>query len=667
MPISNATHRLENSLRQPSAGSKRIGPVDPAETLPITITVRRQPGSPSLPDQEHWASTPPGERRFLSTEEFAERYGADPEDLELVANFVREHGLTVVEKNPSQRTVLASGTAANLNKAFAVELGRYETEAIKERPRRPSGSTEKLPTEKLKRKEEGAEKREEKSATTIHVGYEGYVHIPEPLANVVEAVFGLDRRRLARRAVTPFPGISPLTPPQVATLYDFPAHSPHMHKETIGLLEFSDPIAGTCGYYPSDVTDYFTTPLGIGPGYTPPALTDIGVNGSSNTPGGFDDIEVALDIQVAGAAAQGAHINVYFTTWDENGWVLAIKRAVHPKPGERRPSVVSISWGWSEFDSYGALTWTQAVMDAVSATFQEAAMFGITVFAASGDDGSSAGIFGPTAHVAFPESDPWVTSVGGTTIGNVAGSSFTEVTWVAAGSGGAEFGTTGGGVSDAYPLPFWQHHHNVPLSVNPGHRKGRGVPDIAGYASGYSIVYAGAPVPGVQGTSEAAPLYAALIALINAHLGERVGYLNPTLYSEHCKHSFRDIADGRNNAEFGVPGYTSVAGWDACTGLGSLKGHALLKALERHRAVVHAIPGEEGFTGKVAGLVFDRFGEFEGFLLAELHGGERKFDSREKEVQQVVSRAWAEHVTATVLVRDKEPRHPVSIILRSHP
>jgi kumamolisin len=121
------------------------------------------------------------------------------------------------------------------------------------------------------------------------------------------------------------------------------------------------------------------------------------------------------------------------------------------------------------------------------ATFQEAATFGMTVFVASGDYGSSAGIPGPVAHVAFPESDPWVTSVGGTTIGNVVGSSFTEVTWVAA---GPEFGTTGGGISDAFDLPFWQHHHNVPLSVNPGHRKGRGVPDVAGYASGYSIVYA---------------------------------------------------------------------------------------------------------------------------------------------------------------------------------
>jgi len=661
MPIPNDYHRLENTLREPSGATKRLGPVDPHMVLPITITVRRRAGAPSLPDQEYWASMPPGERKYLSTEEFAERYGADLEDLERVADFAREHGLVVIEKNPSQRTVTATGTAANLNKAFAVELFRYETEAIVERPRRPSRPADKGAGERPRRKEEASDKKEK----SVYEGYEGYVHIPEKLANIVEAVFGLDRRRLARRAVTPFPTISPLTPPQVATLYDFPAPPAHVHKETIGLLEFSDLVIGTCGYYPSDVTAYFTTPLGIGPGYTPPPLTDVGVNGASNTPGGLDDIEVALDIQVAGAAAQGAHINVYFTTWDENGWVLAIKRAVHPKPGERRPSVLSISWAWSEFGTAGSLTWSVAVMHAVSTAFQEAAMFGMTVFAASGDYGSSAGIFGATAHVAYPESDPWVTSVGGTTIGNVVGSSFTEITWVV--SGAVEFGTTGGGISDAFHLPFWQHHHDVPLSVNAGHRRGRGVPDIGGYASGYSIVYAGAAVTDVQGTSEASPLYAALIALINAHLGERVGYLNPTLYSHHFKHCFRDIADGRNNSDLGAPGYTSVAGWDACTGLGSIKGHALLKALRRERHVAFEGPGEEGVTGKVAGLVFDRFGDFEGFLLADLHGGERKFESREKEIEHVVSRAWAERVTTTVLVRDKEPRHPVLIILRGPP
>jgi kumamolisin len=619
MPAPDNYHRLENSLRHPLAGSRRLGPLDLSEVLPVTITVRRRPDAPSLPDQEHWASTPPAEREYLSSEEFAERYGADMEDLELVANFVREHGLIVVEKNASQRVVIASGAAANLNKAFAVELGRYEAPPIAEKPRRPGRPADKAAPADPK-KEGKPEKGREKAEGAVYVGYEGYVHIPERLAEVVEGVFGLDRRRLARRAVTPFPTITPLTPPQVAKLYDFPAPPPGMHRETIGLLEFSDPIIGTCGYYPGDVTAYFTSPLGIGPGYLPPTLTDIGVNGASNSPGGFDDIEVALDIQVAGAGAQGAHINVYFTTWDENGWVLAIKRAVHPKPGERRPSVLSISWAWSEFDAAGALTWTKAVMDAVGDTFREAALFGMTVFAASGDYGSSAGIPGAVAHVAFPESDPWVTSVGGTTIGNVLGTSFTEVTWV---DSAVEFGTTGGGISDAFRLPFWQRHHDVPVSVNPGNRRGRGVPDVAGYASGFSIVYAGAALADVQGTSEAAPLYAALIALINAHLGRRVGYLNPTIYSDRFRHCFRDIADGRNNADLGAPGYTSIVGWDACTGLGSIKGHALLKALEREHHAVQVSRLEEGYTGKVAGLVFDRFGGFDGFLLAEFNGGER--------------------------------------------
>ena len=63
MPEANEYHRLENSFHQPPPGAKKLGPADPHEVLPVTITVRRRPGSPSLPDQEHWASTPPGERR----------------------------------------------------------------------------------------------------------------------------------------------------------------------------------------------------------------------------------------------------------------------------------------------------------------------------------------------------------------------------------------------------------------------------------------------------------------------------------------------------------------------------------------------------------------------------------------------------------------------------
>ena len=85
------------------------------------------------------------------------------------------------------------------------------------------------------------------------------------------------------------------------------------------------------------------------------------------------------------------------------------------------------------------------------------------------------------------------------------------------------------------------------------------------------------------GTSETAPLYAGLIAVINSRLEHRVGYLNPVLYALGGTPVFRDIEDGGSNAAGGAPGYTAGPGWDACTGWGSLNGHELLHALRRRR------------------------------------------------------------------------------------
>jgi|HubBroStandDraft_2_1064218.scaffolds.fasta_scaffold00177_17 kumamolisin len=577
----------------------------------------------------------------MTGEEFTAEYGAAPSDLDLVAAFAARHKLDVIERNAAQRTVIVSGKVADVNKAFSLDLGLYElpTKREDEPKRLKGGSPPKVAND-----------------TRSHRGYEGAVHLPAELAPVVEGLFGLDNRPMARRAmpVVPLPVITPLTPPQVAELYDFPVPPHHIGMETIGLLEFSDPVIGKCGYHPSDIDAYFTTAMGIGPGYLTPMLTDIGINGATNSPGGPDDAEVTLDIEVAGSVAQGAHIAVYFTTWDENGWILALKRAVHPHPGEPRPSVLSISWDWAEFDHLGNLAWTPAAIAAVSATFQEAAMFGMTVLVASGDDGSNCQVYDGKAHVYYPTSDPWVISCGGTTIGNVSGTSFTEVTWT-------DNGITGGGISDVFDLPSWQRHANVPLSVNPGHRKGRGLPDIAGYANGYEIVLDGVSSPGWSGTSETAPLYAALIAIINARLGERVGYLNPILYSHRAAGIFRDIADGRTNATGGAPGYVSVPGWDACTGLGSIKGKALLRLLAREGARAD----DEGRTGKVAALLFDRFGDFEGFLLEDFAGSEHRFASREPEIQRLVDRAWADRILTTVIENHRLPHRPISIILRA--
>jgi kumamolisin len=175
----------------------------------------------------------------------------------------------------------------------------------------------------------------------------------------------------------------------------------------------------------------------------------------------------------------------------------------------------------------------------------------------------------------------WVTSCGGTTIGNVSGNSFDEWVWNDVGPAGA--GATGGGVSARFAVPSYQSRITVPVRNGTG-RRGRGVPDIAGNASensGYPQVIGGSRPQPVGGTSAVAPLYAGLIARINANNGFPAGYLNPVLYTLPAS-AFRDIVGppGPANNDFDrVKGYQAGAGWDACTGLGSVNGKALQTGL----------------------------------------------------------------------------------------
>jgi len=516
---------LEKSERRAAPGAHRVGPADPKQTLTVSIRVRRRPDAPPLPDQ---AAAPPRQRQYLSREEFAARYGADPKDLAQVADFARSRGLRVVETSIPRRMVVASGTVAQMNQAFAVDLGNYE------------------------------------SPKQSYRGREGSVHLPNRLAGIVEGVFGLDNRQMARpliaqatAAATPAQATVPLTPPIVAGLYGFPT-SPNAAGQTIGLLEFGG------GYLTTDIASYFSN-LHL----TAPTLIPVGVDGATNSPGTAGSDEVTLDIDVAGSVAQGAKIAVYFAPWTEAGWVDIVTTAIHD--ATNKPSVLSISWGWREFETIQGFTWSNAAINAVSETFQDAAALGVTVFAASGDSGSSCGMGDGKAHVLYPASDPGVTACGGTSISNVSGSSFTQTTWT----------PTEGGVSDFFPLPYWQNWANVPASVNDGH-KGRGIPDVAGNAdpdSGYPLVLGGVTTSAYGGTSAVAPLYAGLVALMEAALGEPLGYLNPNIYAFSGAYVYVDVNDGASNAGGGSAGYTSGPGWDACTGFGSIVGNAMETAL----------------------------------------------------------------------------------------
>ena len=523
---------LSSSKRTPMPGARAVGPVDPDERLEVTVRVRSRAKTPLA----GLLAGADGKRRTMTREQFEKAHGASPADLKKVAQFAKQHGLVVVEASAARRSVVLSGTVRAFGAAFGVRLARYE---------HPGGT---------------------------YRGRTGTVSMPANLRDVVEGVFGLDDRPQAsphlRVAATP-DGVASahapsgsFTPPQVAQLYGFPAVTGK--GQCIGLIELGG------GFKPADLKTYFQA-IGVSPA---PQVVAVSVDHGKNSPSGGangPDGEVMLDIEVAGAIAHGARIAVYFAPNTDRGFLDAITTAVHDK--KNKPSVISISWGSAEAN------WTAQAMEAFDQAFQAAAAMGVTVCAASGDDGSSDGEQDGQNHVDFPASSPHALGCGGTRLVGSGSTISSEVVW----NDGSNGGASGGGISDDIAPPSWQQNANVPPSVNPGGQVGRGVPDVAGNAdpnTGFQILSDG--VQGVVGgTSAVAPLWAGLIARINQQLGKPVGLLNPLIYGSNISGpGFRDITSGNNDVTGGeIGGYDSGPGWDACTGWGSPNGVALAAAL----------------------------------------------------------------------------------------
>jgi kumamolisin len=459
----------------------------------------------------------------VSREEFAARHGADSAVIEKVKEFAKESGLNVSEVSPERRTVKLEGTAAKMLKAFEVKLDLYEHE----------GHTYRART--------------------------GGIKLPSGLVPSVEAVLGLDNRPQAathfrvRGQKTPkassAAGVS-YTPPQVAQLYQFPSNVDGT-GQTVGILELGG------GYRAADLESYFSS-LGV----TPPTVTSVSVDKGKNkpkNPNGADG-EVFLDIEVVGAVAPGANIVVYFAPNTSQGFQDALTTAIHD--ATHKPSVISISWGGPES------TWTAQSMVAMDSAAQDAAALGVTICVASGDSGSSDGVSDGANHVDFPASSPNVLACGGTSLQSANGAITSETVW----NDGAQGGASGGGFSNQFPLPAWQAN----AGITPPSGGGRGVPDVAGDAdpeTGYNVQVDGQQMV-IGGTSAVAPLWSALIALLNQSLGQPVGFFQPTLYGLPASSgAFHDITSGSNGA------FSAGPGWDATTGLGSPDGQNLLQAL----------------------------------------------------------------------------------------
>jgi kumamolisin len=509
---------LPGSERKAPKNAKAVGTLDMQATVSVTVVLRRRGNDPVV--------TPAGlPVKILSRADFAKEYGASAEDIQLVEEFAHTTHLSVVDANLEKRSVVLMGTLAQLSKAFSAKLKCYQRAGSKVSFRARTG----------------------------------VLQIPTELKGVVVAVLGLDSRQAANahfRLVTGRATSSTFTPPQVAALYNFPTGLTGA-GQTVGIVELGG------GYTTSDLQTYFTG-LGL---KTQPKVTAVSVDGGKNTPGGAADAEVELDIEVIGSIAPGANIAVYFAPNTDQGFVDAITNAVHDTV--RKPSVVSISWGQSEDD------WTAQARTAMNAALQDAATLGVTVTIASGDNGSSDGVTDGKLHVDFPASSPYALGCGGTTLAGSGSKITSETVWNETASGE---GATGGGVSNAFALPTYQSKAGVP--ANPETKfVGRGVPDVSGNAdpgTGYKIRVDKKNVV-VGGTSAVAPLWAALVALLNQKLGTPVGFLNPKIYALTTS-AFHDITSG-NNDDSGLGQYSAKTGWDACTGLGTPNGAALLSAL----------------------------------------------------------------------------------------
>jgi kumamolisin len=508
------------SEREAPSGASVKGRSDPQRSISVSVIVKRK----NPLDLETMIG------RHLSQDEFSEKYAADPADFDRLRDFAHKNGLTVDEGASSlaRRTIVLCGPASKIESAFGVTLNDYEKEGKR-----------------------------------FH-SYTGTISMPREHADPVEAVLGLDNHPIARphfrrldkqknRRPKRHPAqTESFNPPQVAQLYNFNfAGGVNGAGQTIGILELGG------GYNASDLSTYFA-----GLGIAEPRVTAVSVDGAVNSPNlpstptdPNADGEVALDIEVAGSIAPGANIAVYFTANTSQGFLDALTTAIHDTTNGP-PSVISISWGSAESN------WTAQSMTAFDEACQSAVALGITITVASGDNGSSDGASGN--NVDFPASSPHVLGCGGTELIAANGVIQEQIVWNDQPQGGA----SGGGVSSVFTLPPWQMKANVPKS--PTSAGGRGVPDVAGDASpetGYNVLFDG-QAEVVGGTSAVAPLWAALIALLNQQRGSNIGFATLALY-QNAENGFNDITQGNNGT------YTAGPGWDPCTGLGTPNGNQL--------------------------------------------------------------------------------------------
>ncbi|GAC1654547.1 MAG: S53 family peptidase [Vulcanimicrobiaceae bacterium] len=448
------------------------------------------------------AMTAPAARTYQDRGELLRRTTCDPEDVETLRAYCRPFGVEIVETH--WRSVVLRGSIPELIKAFGATVAIYEA-PDKRRFRHRSES----------------------------------LHAPSAIAQMLRGPFGIHQWPRSRPLGALHGETVPLTGSQIAQRYQFP--DADGSGQTVGILQ----LRGT--FQPDDFTKCMHFQ---GVTATMPVVKR--VDNAELTHGIVTekDVESAIDTQIVGALAPGAQIVIYDAPDDERGVLDAIRTAIFDE--EYSPSILSISFGFPEH------LWTPVALSVLDELFIAAALLGISVFCAAGDNGAELDYDGKP-HVLAPASSPFAQACGGTQLG--ADSS--EVAW----------DKSGGGFSERSGVPAWQDVAKAAADAY-GAAPGRGVPDFSAQVRpGYTVFLEGR-LFAMGGTSAVAPAWSALTARLNQRLGHRIGFFAPLLYACTSNKPLRDITQGGNDH------YQAAAGWSPCTGLGVPVGEALERALQ---------------------------------------------------------------------------------------
>lgn len=504
-------------------------------------------------------------RKWLTPEQYADRFGATPADISQITDWLKGQGLTIVSTARGRNFVVFKGTADKVQTALRVEIHRFvvDGETHFANATEPSVPAAIAPF------------------TLGFAGLDDFKLKPSPHATapVAKALYE-NQHVLAPRDLWDIYDISPF--------YTAGISGDGMKLAVIGQANVN--LADIAAYQ-SDVALTANLPVKM----LVPGITTPGISADSN--------ESDLDLELTGAIAPNAQILFVYSNSVQNSVTYAIDQAVAP--------VISYSYAGCELGSSGS------VASLYRQLAQQANAEGITWLAAAGDSGAAGCDAGAKIAVnglsaMLPASIPEITGVGGTEF-NEGSSSYwgpsnltapayiPEVVWNDTGEVGI-LAAGGGGASLFFSRPAWQLAAGMPSTNSV---PGRLIPDLALSASAqhdpYFAVESGSG-GAFGGTSAATPVFAGIMLLIAEASGPTgLGNINPALYrlasnsANVCSSAavtstcvFHDIivgnnlvpcTNGTNGCNGGYLGYDAAPGYDMASGLGSVDATNLALAM----------------------------------------------------------------------------------------